>query len=222
MLMNCWNLKFEQAQNWQRLFRYLILTVVFTLSSTAAHSATKTLLVLGDSLSAEYGLVRGTGWVALLENRLQENRIAYQVINASISGETTSGGKARLEKLLAMHKPRVVVIELGGNDALRGLSLKATEDNLRAMINASQKAQAQVLLVGMRIPPNYGRDYTEQFFSLFAKLAKQTQSGLVPFLLEGVANDINLFQADRIHPLAKAHPTMLNNVWPHLQPLLKK
>lgn len=222
MLMNCWNLKFEQAQNWQRLFRYLILTVVFTLSSTAAHSATKTLLVLGDSLSAEYGLVRGTGWVALLENRLQENRIAYQVINASISGETTSGGKARLEKLLAMHKPRVVVIELGGNDALRGLSLKATEDNLRAMINASQKAQAQVLLVGMRIPPNYGRDYTEQFFSLFAKLAKQTQSALAPFLLEGVANDINLFQADRIHPLAKAHPTMLNNVWPHLQPLLKK
>ena len=222
MLMNCWNLKFERAQNWQRLFRYLILTVVFTLSSTAAHSATKTLLVLGDSLSAEYGLVRGTGWVALLENRLQENRIAFQVINASISGETTSGGKARLEKLLAMHKPRVVVIELGGNDALRGLSLKATEDNLRAMINASQKAQAQVLLVGMRIPPNYGRDYTEQFFSLFAKLAKQTQSALAPFLLEGVANDINLFQADRIHPLAKAHPTMLNNVWPHLQPLLKK
>ena len=222
MLMNCWNVKFERAQNWQRLFRYLILTVVFALSSTAAHSATKTLLVLGDSLSAEYGLVRGTGWVALLENRLQENRLSYQVINASISGETTSGGKARIEKLLAMHKPNVVIIELGGNDALRGLSLKATEDNLRAMINASQKAQAQVLLVGMRIPPNYGRDYTEQFFSLFAKLARQTQSGLAPFLLEGVANDINLFQADRIHPLAKAHPTMLNNVWPHLQPLLKK
>ena len=222
MLMNCWNLKFEQTQNWRRLLCYLILTVAFALSSNAAHSATKTLLVLGDSLSAEYGLVRGTGWVALLENRLQENRLSYQVINASISGETTSGGKARIEKLLAMHKPNVVIIELGGNDALRGLSLKATEDNLRFMISAAQKAKAQVLLVGMRIPPNYGRDYTEQFFSLFAKLAKETQSGLAPFLLEGVANDINLFQADRIHPLAKAHPTMLNNVWPHLQPLIKK
>lgn len=222
MLMNCWNLKFEQAQNWRRLLCYLILTVAFALSSTAAHSATKTLLVLGDSLSAEYGLVRGTGWVALLENRLQENRISFQVINASISGETTSGGKARIEKLLAMHKPNVVIIELGGNDALRGLSLKATEDNLRFMISVAQKTKAQVLLVGMRIPPNYGRDYTEQFFSLFAKLAKETQSGLAPFLLDGIANDVNMFQADRIHPLAKAHPTMLNNVWPFLQPLLKK
>ncbi len=188
-------------------------------ATTSAHSASKTILVLGDSLSAEYGLPRGTGWVALLQQRLQTEKINATVTNASISGETTSGGKARLPALLK-DQPDIVVIELGANDALRGLQLKATQDNLQDMISAAQKSKAKVLLVGMRIPPNYGRDYTEKFFGLYAALAKQNKTALVPFLLDGVANQPQLFQADRIHPIAQAHPIILNNVWSNLKPLL--
>nr|WP_110253748.1 arylesterase [Undibacterium pigrum] len=187
-----------------------------------AHSASKTILVLGDSLSAEYGLVRGKGWVALLEQRLQQKNIAATVINASISGDTTSGGKARLATLLEKHHPDVLIIELGGNDALRGLPLKASEDNFKAMIEMAKAQRSKVLLAGMRIPPNYGPDYSERFFSLYEKLAKANKTALVPFLLEGVAEKDTLFQADRIHPLAEAHPAILNNVWPHLLPLLGK
>ena len=189
--------------------------------ATCAYSASKTVLVLGDSLSSEYGLARGTGWVALLQGRLQAQKIDRVVINASISGETTSGGRARLQSLLDQHRPKVVVLELGGNDGLRGLSLAATEANLRAMILASQKAKADVLLLGMQLPPNYGREYTQQFLALYDKLAKETRSALVPFLLQGVADQIQLFQPDRIHPLASAHPIILENVWPGLKPLLK-
>lgn len=208
---------------WIKLLIFSAFTsLTFTVFAAAAHSASKTVLVLGDSLSAEYGLARDTGWVALLEQRIQQKNISANVINASISGETTSGGKARLENLLKKHHPEIVIIELGGNDALRGLALSASEKNFRAMIQLSNASKAKVLLVGMQIPPNYGRDYTEQFFSIYARVAKDTRSELVPFFMEGVANKPELFQADRIHLLAIAHPALLDNVWPHLQNLLRK
>lgn len=199
----------------------LILSML-TLYTMSAYSASKTILVLGDSLSAEYGLARGEGWVSLLQKKMAAEKITAPVINASISGETTSGGKARLPALLVKHQPAVVIIELGANDALRGLSLAATQENLRAMIKDVKKSQAQVLLIGMQIPPNYGADYTRQFSALFPKLAKETKSSLVPFMLRGVADKTELFQADRIHPAAAAHPTILNNIWPQLKPLLVK
>lgn len=199
----------------------LILSML-TLHTMSAYSASKTILVLGDSLSAEYGLARGEGWVSLLQKKMAAEKITASVINASISGETTSGGKARLPALLLKHQPAVVIIELGANDALRGLSLAATQENLRTMIKDAKKSQAQVLLIGMQIPPNYGADYTRQFSALFPKLAKETKSSLVPFMLRGVADKIEFFQADRIHPAAAAHPTILNNIWPQLKPLLVK
>nr|WP_238380056.1 arylesterase [Janthinobacterium sp. Marseille] len=187
-----------------------------------AYSASKTIVVLGDSLSAEYGLARGEGWVSLLQKKLEAEKISAPIVNASISGETTSGGAARLQALLDKHQPAVVVIELGANDALRGLSLIATQQNLRTMVAASKKAKAKVLLVGMQIPPNYGTDYTRQFAELYPKIAKETKSALVPFMLKDVADKANLFQADRIHPSAEAHPVILNNIWPQLKPLLAK
>ena len=183
-----------------------------------------TVLVVGDSLSAEYGLKRGSGWVALMEQRMAQEKIKALVVNASISGDTTSGGRSRLPGLLKQHRPNVVVIELGGNDALRGLPLDMTRDNLQAMAVAAQASGAKVLLVGMQVPPNYGQDYANKFAGTFATVAQATQSALVPFLLKGVAdvpNAANLFQADRIHPAEVAHPTMLNNVWPSLKKLLK-
>jgi acyl-CoA thioesterase-1 len=182
------------------------------------------LLVVGDSLSAEYGLVRGSGWVALLEQRLAREKLAWRVVNASISGDTTSGGRTRLPALLKQHQPQVVVIELGGNDALRGLPLAMTQDNLATMARAAKAAGAKVLIAGMAVPPNYGKAYGEAFLALFGTVAKAEGAALVPFLLKGVADGPNadeLFQPDRIHPRAEAHPTMLANVWPVLRPLLK-
>ena len=192
--------------------------------SSKKPAAQPRIVVLGDSLSAENGLVRGSGWVALLEKRLSAEKIAASVINASISGDTTSGGRARLGALLKQHRPTVLVIELGGNDALRGLPLKNTQDNLSAMAQAAQKAGAKVLLLGMQVPPNYGRQYAEQFAQLFVSVAQKNKTALVPFLLKGVADRQDAtawFQADGIHPLAKAHPQMLDNVWPALRPLLR-
>lgn len=189
----------------------------------AAHSA-KTILIVGDSLSAEYGLKRGSGWVALLEQRLKTEKIAATVVNASISGDTTAGGLSRLGPLLAQHKPTHVIIELGGNDALRGLSLKVTQDNLSQMTQAAQKAGARVLLVGMQVPPNYGQNYAARFAATFKTVARAHKAALVPFLLKNVAdapNAAQLFQPDRIHPREEAHPVMLNNVWPELRKLLK-
>ena len=183
-----------------------------------------TLLVVGDSLSAEYGLVRGAGWVALLEQRLGREKIDAKVVNASISGDTTSGGRARLAALLARHRPSHVVIELGGNDALRGLPLAMTRDNLLAMARAAKAAGAKVLLVGMQLPPNYGARYGQDFAAVFGDVAKAEGAALVPFLLAGVADAPDaekLFQPDRIHPTAAAHPTMLANVWKVLRPWLK-
>ena len=189
----------------------------------AGTEAPTTILILGDSLSAEYGLQRGSGWVALLTQRLARERIAAQVVNASISGETTSGGRARLPALLQRYRPRQVVIELGANDALRGLPLRSSRENLSAMVAAAQAQGAQVVLVGMQMPPNYGKRYSEDFAQLFQDVAKAQRCALVPFFLKGVADREDArdwFQHDGIHPLEKAHPVMLDNVWGALKPLL--
>jgi acyl-CoA thioesterase-1 len=191
------------------------------LASASAYSAPKTVLVVGDSLSAEYGLARGAGWVALLEQKLKSEKIDASIVNASISGETTSGGRVRLPALLNAHKPDIVVIELGANDGLRGLPVDAAARNLREMIAMSQKQQAKVMLVGMRMPPNYGRAYTERFFGMYGALSKEFKAPLVPFMLEGVADKPALFQADRLHPSAQAHPIILNNIWPTFSNLIK-
>ena len=190
-------------------------------ASASAYSAPKTVLVLGDSLSAEYGLNRGSGWVALLEGKLKKEKIDAAIVNASISGETTSGGRARLPALLAQHKPDIVVIELGANDGLRGLPVPAAEANMRTMIELAQQNKARVLLVGMRMPPNYGRAYTERFFGMYKNLSAQFKAPLVPFMLEGVAEKPSLVQADRLHPNAQAQPVILANIWPQLSKLVK-
>jgi len=185
---------------------------------------TGTLLIVGDSLSAEYGLKRGTGWVALLEQRLTSENKTLKVVNASISGETTAGGASRLEGLLKAHQPSHVVVELGGNDALRGLPLKTTQDNLTQMTRQALHAGARVVLVGMELPPNYGLDYTQRFKSVFKTVAESNKIELVPFLLKGVGDvpdAARLFQADRIHPNEVAQPIMLDNVWPALKKILK-
>lgn len=189
------------------------------------HKPVPAILVVGDSLSAEYGLKRGTGWVALLEARLRVEKIEAKVINASISGDTTSGGRSRLPTLLAQHQPSHVVIELGANDALRGLPLTMTENNLQTMSRAATAAGAQVILVGMQVPPNYGRSYTDNFAAVFQRVASAEKNALVPFLLKGVADSPqaeSLFQADRIHPNEKAQATLLANVWPVLRSQLAK
>ena len=191
-------------------------------ASGSAYSAPKTVLVVGDSLSAEYGIARGSGWVALLEQKLKAQRIDARIVNASISGETTSGGRTRLPALLQQHKPNLVVFELGANDGLRGLPVPAAEDNLRTMISLAQNNQAKVLLVGMRMPPNYGRAYTDRFAGMFKELSAELKVPLVPFMLDGVALEPANFQADRLHPLATAHPTILNNIWPQFAPLIKE
>jgi acyl-CoA thioesterase I len=187
-------------------------------------SGPATILIVGDSLSAEYGLARGSGWVALLEKRLASRPGGKaKVVNASISGDTTSGGAARLPALLKAHKPTHVIIELGANDALRGLPLKATRDTLDGMVRSSQATGAKVVLVGMMMPPNFGRRYAEDFAAIFPAVASARSVPVVPFFLKGVADRADArdwFQADGIHPLAKAHPVMLDNVWPALSPLL--
>lgn len=178
------------------------------------------ILVFGDSLSAAYGIELDDGWVALLQQRLQAQGRPHQVVNASVSGETTAGGRARLPALLAREAYALVVLELGGNDGLRGLSLAQTDDNLRAMIETARGAGAEVLLLGMRLPPNYGATYTNAFAAIYPKLARELDTALVPFLLDGVATDPALMLPDRIHPRAAAQPRLLDTVWPVLVPLL--
>jgi acyl-CoA thioesterase-1 len=205
--------------NWYGLGLLLGLTISWPVQADNK----PTLLVVGDSLSAEYGIARGSGWVALLQQKLQTEKPRWQIVNASISGDTTAGGLARLPALLKLHQPQIVVIELGGNDALRGFSLKMTEDNLVKMIQACKTIQAKVVLVGMQVPPNYGAAYALDFTRLFARISKKQQTALVPFLLAGVADDKDptaLFQADRIHPKAEAHPRILANVWVVLKKML--
>ena len=183
------------------------------------------ILVLGDSLSAEYGLARGTGWVHLLEQQLEKDKSPWTVFNASISGETSSGGISRLPSLLTQKQPGIVMIELGANDALRGLPIAQTETNLRRMIQMSKKSGARVLLFGIQIPTNYGQSYTTQFKKLYQQLANEEQIELLPFFLEGVATKPELFQADRLHPNVKAQSILFKNVWGSMAPysnLLKK
>ncbi len=208
----------------------MLLVLVAASPATWAQAKPPVILVLGDSLSAEYGLPRGTGWVSLLAARLaadaqrqDQGKTArqYSVVNASISGETTSGGRTRLPALLKQHQPAIVILQLGANDGLRGLPLANMRDNLMAMIDASQAAKARVLVVGIRMPPNFGREYAERFFSTFGEVARPKKAAYVPFLFEGFADQLGMFQADRIHPNEKAQPIMLDNVWPGLRPLLQ-
>ena len=182
------------------------------------------MLVVGDSLSAEYGLSRGAGWVSLLQQRIAQKARGYEAVNASISGDTTAGGRSRLPALLKQYQPAIVILELGGNDALRGLPLETTKANLLEMARAAKASGAKVVIAGMQLPPNYGRKYGDEFAALFANVAKSEGAALVPFLLRGVADGPQadtMFQPDRIHPIAQAHPIILDNVWPVLQPLLK-
>lgn len=179
-----------------------------------------TLLVVGDSISAGLGLDTSQGWVALMEKRLQQKGLEHQVVNASISGDTSAGGLSRLPALLAEHKPELVIIELGGNDGLRGQPPQQLQQNLASMVQQSQKTGAKVLLLGMRLPPNYGVRYTTAFADVFPKVAEQTGASLVPFLLEGAGGVPSMMQADGIHPAAVAQPVLLDNVWPTLEPLL--
>lgn len=189
-----------------------------------ANNDTKTILILGDSLSAEYGLRRGSGWVALMSARLQKKAYAIKTVNASISGDTTSGGRSRLPGLLGRHQPDFLVIELGANDALRGLALAQTRENLQAMARAGKKAGARVMLIGMQVPPNYGREYNQRFAEVFADVARLEGSALVPFMLRGVAdiaNSKSLFQNDQIHPNESAHPIILETIWAEMEKWLR-
>ena len=208
-----------QCRMIDRLKRVLLLCLM--LCAPAAYSASKTLLVLGDSISAEYGLPRDSGWVSLLQTRLSDDKLQVSVVNASISGETTAGGLTRLPALLQQHKPAVLIIELGGNDGLRGLSLAATQSNLREMIKSADRIGARVLLLGMRVPPNYGPDYSKRFAAMYQGLARERNVKLVPFLFAGLEDTERFFQQDRIHPNQRAQMVMLDNVWPSLRSLLK-
>jgi acyl-CoA thioesterase-1 len=179
------------------------------------------LMVFGDSLSAEYGLPQGTGWVALMEQRLKAENLGWRVVNASISGETTLGGRNRIDAELARHRPQAVVIALGGNDGLRGVSLETTRANLEYMVTASRKINARPLLVGVRLPPNYGRTFSEKFRLVFVEAARNTKSPLVPFILEPFADKRDFFQPDGIHPTVAAQPLMLDTLWPEIRNVLK-
>lgn len=196
---------------------FFLLSVV--VPAPAAH-ASQTILVLGDSISAGYGLAQGEGWVALLEQRIRRDKLDYNVVNASISGETTLGGRNRIADALREHRPAVLIVALGGNDGLRGNPLEDIRRNLIAIVEAGRKAGAKVVVAGMRIPPNYGRVYTRRFEGLFAEVARQQNVSLVPFLLQGFADDRKMFQSDGIHPVAAAQPRILDNVYHRLRPLL--
>ena len=200
--------------------RRLFLAVLLLIGLAPLPAAARTLLVVGDSLSAAHGMDVGSGWVALLGKRLERQKYDYQVVNASISGDTTANGLARLPSLLAAHQPAIVIIELGGNDGLRGLALEQMKHNITAMVTKARARQARVLLVGMQLPPNYGNHYTQRFRRVYREIAAEQQVGLAPFLLDGIATNRALMQPDGIHANAKAQQKMLENVWPHLRPLL--
>ncbi len=199
-----------------------LLGLSLALPGTAAADDRPVILVLGDSLSAGYGLRPGEGWVSLLERRLDAQGYGYRVINASVSGETTVGGRERLPRALKLHRPAIVLIELGGNDGLRGLPVSELESNLASMVEQSRAAGARVVLAGIRIPTNYGPRYTEEFFAVYARLADRYGLALVPFFLEGVALRDDLFQDDGIHPAPEAQVVLLDNVWPVLERLLER
>jgi acyl-CoA thioesterase-1 len=197
-----------------------VLFVFFAALAASAATAAPVVLILGDSISAGYGLPAETGWTTLLQQRLAAEHFPHRVVNASISGDTTAGGKARLDALLARNHPAVTVIELGGNDGLRGGSLDAMRANLDAMTVAAQKSGSRVLIVGLRLPPNYGPAYVHRFETTYGDIARERKAALVPFLFDGFAEDNAMFQTDRIHPVVAAQSRLLDNVWPHLKPLL--
>jgi acyl-CoA thioesterase-1 len=201
------------------LSRFILILALALASATASAG---TILVFGDSLSAGYGLPQQQGWTSLLEKRLRAEDLDYRVANASVSGETTIGGAARIGAALKAHKPDIVVIELGANDGLRGQSIDVMRRNLETIIDASRQAKAQVLLVGMRLPPNYGTAYTEKFQRTFVDLSRSKKTALVPFLFEGFAEDARYFQSDRVHPTAEAQALMLDTIWTGLKPLLRR
>ncbi|HMH27236.1 MAG TPA: arylesterase [Steroidobacteraceae bacterium] len=201
--------------------RFLALFVLIVASASAQAEA-PVILVFGDSISAGYGLPLEQGWVELLRSRLKAQGYGYQVVNASVSGETTAGGLARLPRALELHHPSIVILELGGNDGLRGLPIAQMRTNLTQMTSSSTAAGAKVLLLGMRMPPNYGPEYTKQFAMVFSDLATEKKISLVPFLLTDIALSPALLQADDIHPNAQGQPILLDNVWPTLKPLLRK
>ena len=178
--------------------------------------------MVGDSLSAGYGIDIKQGWVTLLEQRLKAQGYGYRVVNASVSGETSAGARGRLQKLLELHRPSILILEIGANDGLRGLPIKQTRDNLTSMVQLTKTAGARVLIAGMQMPPNYGAKYTQEFAAVFVDVAREQQQALVPFFLDGVALDMQLIQADGLHPTAAAQPRLLDNVWPVLRPMLKK
>ena len=204
-----------------RRFAGAWLTILLVLGGGAGWARHPTIMVVGDSLSSGYGLELSQGWVSLLQQRLEQSGYPHRVVNASISGDTSRGGLARLPAALASHQPDIVIVELGGNDGLRGLLLDALAQNLAAMIERSRQAGARVALAEIRIPPNYGPVYTKKFQALYGELAERYQLPLIPFLLTGVADNKDLMQADGIHPRAEAQPRILDNVWPVLEPLLQ-
>ena len=214
---------FSQLRQCVSLVLFSVLTAIIpTAWGQIATPSTARILVVGDSLSSEYGIARGTGWVNLLKQSLTSTQIDTDILNASISGDTTSGGVTRLKRLLDKHHPSLVIIELGGNDALRGLPLDLTRKNLSTMASQARSSGAQVVIVGMQIPPNYGREYTTGFKDMFETVAKQHDASLVPFLLEGVAADPKYLQADNLHPNELAQPQMMRNVLEVILPLLKR
>jgi acyl-CoA thioesterase-1 len=199
---------------------YHLLLSLTLLLATPGSAVAETILILGDSLSAAFGIPQQDGWVNLLQQRLQQRRSPYEVINASISGETTSGGASRLKQLLQQHKPKIVIIELGANDGLRGLPIKEMRKNLEQMIKQCKRADARVVLVGLRLPPNYGPLYTRAFEQTYRELAMQQRIVLVPFLFAGLEDSPRHFQGDNLHPTTAAQKILLNNVWQYLEPLL--
>ena len=195
-------------------------SMVFSQSTWAAQPST--LLVFGDSLSAAYGMKESQGWVRLLETQINQSDLNFSVVNGSISGETSTGGLARLPAMLENYSPDIVILELGGNDGLRGLPLAALEKNMRTMVDLISQSGAEILLTGIQIPPNYGPRYTEPFFDIYEKIAKSQDLSLVPFLIDGIPQQPDLMQADGIHPKAEAQYLILENVWPYLEELLRQ
>ncbi len=199
---------------------FYVFVLVLSLSSQVYGNPSNRILVLGDSISAGYGLPQGTGWVSLLNDSLKVSQYSFEINNASISGDTTAGGKQRLVKLINQYRPNILILELGANDALRGFPIESSAQNLEEMIQLAQKQKIKVLLLGMKVPSNYGQEYTQKFSQMYFIIAKKTRSSLVPFLLEDVASQRELFQEDGIHPNQQAQKILLKNVLPQLKLLL--
>ncbi|MCF6324313.1 MAG: arylesterase [Gammaproteobacteria bacterium] len=201
------------------MLKRLLMLITFILPTTVS-AQQQTIVVVGDSLSAAYGMTQKEGWVNLLAIKMKEATLPYRIVNTSISGETTHGALARFSTIISTHQPTIIIIALGGNDGLRGMPLKAMKQNLASMIQSAQTANSDVLLAGMQLPPNYGRTFTQKFSNSYQQLADEYNIALLPFLLKGMDQDLTLFQSDGIHPLNSAQPMILDNVWPHLMPLL--